>query len=194
MESMSKAEIDDLIDKINQGDQESLDKLFPVVYEELRKNAHYLRLKFSKQETLNTTALVHEAYLKLSKADLSRLQNKEHFYNLATKAIRQILVNACLKKKTDKRGNQTNHLKIDDLEEQLNFSEETRSAILKVQEALEILEKKQPAHGKIVECRFFAGLTIDETAEVLGKSPSTVKRSWSMAKSWLHVQLSPSPG
>lgn len=194
MESMSKAEIDDLIDRINQGDQESLDKLFPVVYEELRKNAHHLRLKFSKQETLNTTALVHEAYLKLSKADLSRLQNKEHFYNLATKAIRQILVNACLKKKTDKRGNQTNHLKIDDLEEQLNFSEETRSAILKVQEALEVLEKKQPAHGKIVECRFFAGLTIDETAEVLGKSPSTVKRSWSMAKSWLHVQLSPSPG
>lgn len=190
---ISKEERDVLIDKINNGDQESLDKLFPIVYEELRKNAHHLRLKFHQQETLNTTALVHEAYLKLSKADLSKLQNKKHFYNLATKAIRQILVNACLKKKTDKRGNQTRHLKIDDLEEQLSFSEETRETILKIQEALEILETKQPTHGKIVEYRFFAGLSIDETAEALGKSPSTVKRSWNMAKSWLHMQLSPPP-
>jgi len=189
---MGKVELDLMIARINDGDQKALDELFPVVYDELRKNAHHLRFKFRQQETLNTTALVHEAYLKLSKADLSKLQSKEHFYNLASRAIRQILVNACLKKQTEKRGNQPNHLKIDDLEEQLRFSEETGSAILKIHEALEVLEKKEPTYGKIVECRFFAGLSIDETARILGTSPSTVKRSWSMAKTWLHMQLSPS--
>ncbi|MEQ8688316.1 MAG: ECF-type sigma factor [Imperialibacter sp.] len=189
---MSEAELEKLIDRINRGDQKALDELFPVVYDELRKNAHHLRFKFRQQETLNTTALVHEAYLKLSKADLSKLQSKEHFYNLAAKAIRQILVNACLKKQTDKRGNQPSHLKIDDLEEHINFTEETGTAILKIHEALEVLEKREPTYGKIVECRFFAGLSIDETAKILGTSPSTVKRSWSMAKTWLHMQLSPS--
>ncbi len=189
---MGDLELEALIHRINEGDQKALDELFPVVYDELRKNAHHLRFKFRQQETLNTTALVHEAYLKLSKADLSKLQNKDHFYNLASKAIRQILVNACLRKQTDKRGNQPSHLKIDDLEEQLRFSEETGSAILKIHEALEVLEKKEPIYGKIVECRFFAGLSIEETAKIMGKSPSTVKRSWSMAKTWLHMQLSPS--
>ncbi len=186
----SEEEINRVIDRVNQGDQQALESLFPIVYEELRRNAHHLRLTFHQQDTLNTTALVHEAYLKLSKADLSKLQNKEHFYNLASKAIRQILVNACLKKQTAKRGSQTKLLKIDDIEEQVCFNEDTRTSILKIQEALKVLEQKEPTYGKIVECRFFAGLSIDETAKIVGTSPSTVKRSWNMAKSWLHSQLS----
>ncbi|RED99410.1 ECF-type sigma factor [Marinoscillum furvescens] len=188
---LAEKELDKLIQRINQGDTKALDHLFPLVYEELRKSAHLLRRRFQKQETLNTTALVHEAYFKLAKADLSQLQNKEHFFNLASKAIRQILVNACQKQRTQKRKKNQPHLPIEDLEEQLNFSEDTRDAILQIHDALQVLEKQQPHYGKIVECRFFAGLSIDETAQVLGTSPSTVKRKWSMAKTWLHMQLTP---
>ncbi len=185
---VNETELQKIIEKINQGDQKSLDNLFPIVYQELRKSAHLIRMRFHNENTLNTTALVHEAYLKLSQADLSQLEDKNHFFNLAAKAIRQILVNASQKKKTLKRsGGHQYH--IDDLEEQLQLSEESKTAILSIQEALLRLERKQPTYTKIVECRFFAGLSIEETADIIGTSPSTVKRQWTMAKTWLHHQI-----
>ncbi|WP_421875941.1 ECF-type sigma factor [Marinoscillum sp.] len=185
---ISEAELQKTIERINQGDQKALDHLFPIVYQELRKSAHLIRLRFNQQDTLNTTALVHEAYLKLSQANLSTLENKNHFLNLAAKAIRQILVNACQKRSAQKRP-QGSRYQIEDLEEQLMLSEESKSAILSIQEALSRLEIKQPTYTKIVECRFFAGLSIEETASIIGSSPSTVKRQWNIAKTWLHQQL-----
>jgi len=187
---MNEEEIQDLINRVNKGDNNALDELFPVVYEELRKSAHRIRVGFRNQDTLNTTALVHEAYLKLSKADLGQLNNKSHFYYMASKAIRQILINACKKKETKKRGQNQSHLPIEDLEESLVFSDKTVKNLVQIDELLKTLENKQPILGKIVECRFFAGLTIEETAKVVGTSPSTVKRSWHMAKTWLHTKLS----
>lgn len=188
---ISETELNRLIERINAGDQQALDHLFPIVYQELRQSAHLIRMRFRNQDTLNTTALVHEAYLKLSQADLSKLENKGHFFNLAAKAIRQILVNACQKQGTKKRNGEK--VQIDDLEEQLYLSEESKSAILQIQDALNLLEQKQPDYTKIVECRFFAGLSIEETASVVGASPSTVKRQWSMAKTWLHHQMTAIP-
>ncbi|MEM7551523.1 MAG: ECF-type sigma factor [Bacteroidota bacterium] len=187
---MTAESIEEIIQRINKGDGKALDELFPVVYDELRRSARKVRLRFHNQETLNTTALVHEAYLKLSKADLSQLENKNHFYHLASRAIRQILVNACEKKGTKRRGENQSHLPIEDLEESLNFSEKTSTALKNVDELLKVLESKQPIYGKIVECRFFAGLSIEETANIVGTSPSTVKRSWNMARTWLHAKLS----
>ncbi|MEO1253840.1 MAG: ECF-type sigma factor [Bacteroidota bacterium] len=186
---MTTDKIETLIERINEGDKEALDDLFPIVYQELRESAHRIRSRFRNQDTLNTTALVHEAYLKLSRADLSSLKDKSHFYHLASKAIRQIMINACDKKATKKRGESTAHLPINDLEESLQFSEKTSDEIQNVDELLKMLEAKQPTYGKIVECRFFAGLNIDETSKVVGMSPSSVKRTWKMAKAWLHVRL-----
>ena len=103
---MSVENVQSLINRVNSGEVEALDELFPVVYDELRRSAHKIRIGFHNQDTLNTTALVHEAYLKLSKADLSKLSNKSHFHHLASKAIRQILINACDKKRTKKLENQ----------------------------------------------------------------------------------------
>ena len=188
---ISETELNKIIERINAGDQQALDHLFPLVYQELRQSAHLIRIRFRNQDTLNTTALVHEAYMKLSKADLSQLENKAHFLNLASKAIRQILVNACHKKGTQKRSGEK--IQIEDLEEQLLLSEESKSIILQIQDALTVLEQKQPDYTKIVECRFFAGLSIEETASVVGSSPSTVKRQWSMAKTWLHQQITAVP-
>ena len=182
-------DISKIIDTINNGDLSALDSLFPIVYEELRRNAHFLRLRTNKQDTLNTTALVHEAYIKLSKADLSGLNDKNHFFRLASKAMRQILINACTNKNTEKRGGDSTHLKIHDLEEQIVFDNKISSEIICINEALKILEKKQPDHGKLVEYRFFSGLSIDDTAKVLNTSPSTVKRNWAMVKTWLYSQI-----
>ena len=187
---MTADSVELIIRKVNQGDRQALDELFPVVYEELRKNAHRIRVGFHNQETLNTTALVHEAYLKLSNADLSQLENKSHFYHLASRAIRQILINACEKKGSKRRGENQVPLPIEDLEESLVFSESMADRLKDIDELLKSLESKQPTYGKIVECRFFAGLTIEETAKVVGTSPSSVKRSWHMARTWLYTKLS----
>lgn len=186
---MTAEKIASLIDRVNQGDKAALDELFPVVYDELRKNAHKIRLGFHNQDTLNTTALVHEAYLKLKKADLSLLEDKSHFYHLASKAIRQIMINACEKKGTKRRGENASHVMLDDLEESIAFTEDTANALRSIEESLKALEQKEPIYGKVVECRFFAGLTIEETAKVVGTSPSTVKRSWQMARTWLYTKL-----
>ena len=182
--------VEDLIKRINSGDKAALDELFPFVYDELRKSAHRIRVGFHNQDTLNTTALVHEAYLKLNKADLSKLENKSHFYHLASRAIRQILINACEKRGTKRRGEHQSSLPIEDLEESLVFSDHKVEGLTGIDELLKSLDTREPTYGKIVECRFFAGLSIEETAKVVGRSPSSVKRSWLMARTWLHTKLS----
>lgn len=186
---MNATEVENCIAELNAGNESVLDNLFPVVYEELRRNAHYLRSNFRGIDTLNTTALVHEAYMKLAKADLSKLENKSHFYHLASKALRQIIINACEQKKTQKRGDGAVHLHIDDLEESLSFDDSTQKIILKIEEVLTELEEKEPAYGKLVEYRFFAGLSIEETAHTMGLSASSVKRKWSMIRTLLHSEL-----
>lgn len=169
------------------GDKEALDKLLPVVYDELRKQAaRYLRRERAGH-TLQTTALIHEAYLRLVDQKNVHWQNRAQFFGLAAQLMRRILVDHARTKKRAKRGGSDIRVsltgakilaKSDDLD------------VVALDEALDRLAEIDERQSKIVELRFFSGLTVEETAEVLSISPATVKRDWSMAKAWLHRELS----
>jgi RNA polymerase sigma factor (TIGR02999 family) len=171
----------------SKGDKEALDNLVPLVYEELRRQAaRYLRHERAGH-TLQTTALIHEAYLRLVDQRNVHWQNRAHFFGIAAQMMRRILVDHARTKKRAKRGGS---------DIRVSFSEATLKApdqdldIVALDEALEHLAEIDEQQSKIVELRFFSGLTVEETAEVLGISPATVKRDWSMAKAWLHREIS----
>jgi RNA polymerase sigma factor (TIGR02999 family) len=171
----------------SKGDKEALDNLVPLVYDELRRQAaRYLRHERAGH-TLQTTALIHEAYLRLVDQRNVHWQNRAHFFGIAAQMMRRILVDHARTKKRAKRGGS---------DIRVSFSEATLKApdqdldIVALDEALEHLAEIDEQQSKIVELRFFSGLTVEETAEVLGISPATVKRDWSMAKAWLHREIS----
>lgn len=167
----------------------SMEDILPVVYSQLKKMAHGLRFRFSDNETMNTTAIVHEAYIKLSTAD-AKWTNTLHFYALAAKAMRQILYNYLRRNNTEKRGGgQIFKLDITELEEFLDIPESIGDELLKLEEALKKLSSHDERAAKIVECRFFGGMTIEETAKYLQISDATVKRSWITAKAWLTAEI-----
>lgn len=171
------------------GDQRALDRLMPLVYDELHRiAARHLHLE-RRGHTLQTTALVHEAYLRL--VDETRIcwQGRAHFFAVAATLIRNILVDHARGQKAAKRGGGAEKLP---LEEAFAVPVDNAPGILAVDEALETLAKIDPQQSRIVELRFFAGLTIEETAEVLAISPSTVKRDWILAKAWIYRALSQS--
>lgn len=173
---------------IHAGNEEYLvDEIIPVIYDKLKKMAHFQKFSFHASDTLNTTALVHEAYLKLANSS-AKWQNELHFYALAGKAMRQILINYAKSKTTKKRGE--NPIHIDANFNSLDISESVCEHFLALNQALEILEQQHPREARIVEHRFFAGMTIEETAQILNLSPATVKRSWQVAKVWLLTEMS----
>jgi RNA polymerase sigma factor (TIGR02999 family) len=164
------------------GDREALDALTPLVYDELRRLAgRYLRRE-RLDHTLQSTALVHEAYLKLIDQRNVRWQNRAQFFGLAAEMIRRILVDHARARQAAKRGGSAFKLTLD---EALDASAPRDLDLVRLDDVLEGLAKIDPQQSKIVELRFFAGLTIEETAEVLGISPATVKRDWMVAKAWL---------
>ncbi len=169
------------------GKNESADVLLPLVYDELRKiAAQYLR-KERKEHTLQPTELAHEAYLKL--IDISNVdwQDRAHFFAVSAQVIRNILVDHARAKATNKRGGDFQRIVLD---ENVSFSDEQDLDLLALDEALKQLATFDEQQSKIVELRFFGGLTIEETAEVLNLSPATIKREWTLAKAWLHKTLS----
>jgi len=168
------------------GNRDALDKLFPLVYDELRRLAAN-RLRGERSDhTLQPTALVHEAYLRLIEQHSANWQNRAHFFGLAAEMMRRILVNHAVKNNADKRfGNQTRLA----LDEMIDFTQEQNVNLMLLDEALTILAEFDPQQAKIVELKFFAGLTNEEIAEVVGVSDSTIKREWRIAKAWLHDQL-----
>lgn len=168
------------------GSRDALDKLFPIVYDELRRLAAN-RLRGERSDhTLQPTALVHEAYLRLIEQHSADWQNRAHFFGLAAEMMRRILVNHAVKNNADKRfGNQT-RLALDEI---IDFTQGQDVNLILVDEALNKLAEFDPKQAKIVELKFFAGLTNEEIAEVVGVSDSTVKREWRIAKAWLHDQL-----
>ena len=169
------------------GDRQALDALLPVVYEELRKQAaRYLRRE-RPGHTLQTTALIHEAYMKLVDQKNVHWQNRAHFFGIAAQLMRRILVDHARTKKRAKRGGSNIRVSFNDANvpaPSQNFD------IVAVDEALARLSEIDEQQSRIVELRFFSGLTVEETAEVLAISPATVKRDWSMAKAWLHREIS----
>ena len=186
---ISPSEITLYLEELSKGNKEALDKLYPLVYKELQRGAHRLKKQFFNLDTLNTTALVHETYLKLLQSGTTDLKNRAHFFYISARAMRQILINASLRKRTLKRGDNQKLLDLDELEERLVLSDRTSEDLLLLNDALKKLELQDERQAAIVECRFFGGMTIEETAIALNISPATVKRSWSYAKAWLYVQL-----
>ena len=179
-------EVTQLLVSLSKGDQEAASKLIPLVYDELRRLArHYMRRERS-DHTLQTTALVHEAYLRLVEQCETNWQNRAHFFAIAAQLMRRILLDHARACRTDKRGGEHERLP---LEETLVFSPKKSAELIALDEALNRLSELSPRQSQIIELRFFGGLTVEETAEVLGIAPKTVKRDWSVARAWLHREV-----
>jgi RNA polymerase sigma factor (TIGR02999 family) len=168
------------------GDATAVGRLFPLVYDELRRIAHGQLGRERAGHTLDTTALVHEAYLKLVDQTQVKLVDRSHFLAVATQAMRRILVDYARRYRADKRGGGAARVS---LSEELIVAEERADMLLALDEALVDLARLDERVSRVVECRFFGGLTEEETAEVLGVTARTVRRDWTKAKGWLHGVL-----
>ena len=169
------------------GDRDVLDRMMPLVYEELHRLAHGYMARERGGHTLQTTALVNEVYLKLANKEGMRLQSRAHFLAVAARQMRYILVDYARSHAREKRGGDANKVPLD---EALDVSEEHSTEMLELDEALTNLASFDERKSRIAELRFFAGLTVDETAEALSVSPETVNRDWRLAKAWLRKELS----
>ena len=180
------AAITEVLLQARDGDREAVDRLFGQVYDELRRVAHRAFRGERTGHTLSTTGLVHEAYFKLVDQTRVEWQDRGHFFGVASRATRQILVEYARRRGAVKRGGQFRAVA---LEEGLVPAEERAEALLAVDEALTRLAEHDPAMARVVECRFFAGLSEEETAEATGTSLRTVQRQWRRAKAWLYQEL-----
>lgn len=168
------------------GDKAALDELMPLVYDELRRLAHYYLQRERPDHTLQSTALVHEAYARLVDQNLPEWQNRAHFFGVAAQLMRQILVDYARNHRADKRGGSICRLPLDDAESHAAITEVD---VVALDDALQGLARLDPQQSRVVELRFFAGLSIEDTSEVMGISPSTVKRDWNTARVWLYREL-----
>ena len=175
-----------LLSQLTQGDQAAAERLMPLVYDELKRLARSYMRRERKDHTLQTTALVHEAYLKLVRQQATTWACRSHFFGIAAQLMRRILIDHARGHLREKRGGIQVVLP---LNEALAFSPEHSEDLLRLDEALHRLSKLDPRQGEVVELRFFGGLSVEETAEYLAVSPKTVKRDWAVAKAWLHGEL-----
>jgi RNA polymerase sigma factor (TIGR02999 family) len=184
--SQSTENVTALLIDWSHGDKQALDHLLPIVYDELRRQAaRYLR-KERLGHTLQTTALIHEAYIRLVDQRHVKWQNRAHFFGIAAQLMRRILVDHARSKRRAKRGGSDVRVSLT----AVPLVAKSRDLdIVALDEALEKLAAIDQQQAKVVELRFFSGLTVEETAEVLSISPATVKRDWSMAKAWLHREI-----
>lgn len=174
-----------LIDWSN-GDRAALDKLMPLIDEELRRLAHRYMVRERAGHTLQTTALVNEAFLRLVNRKNLQWQNRAHFFAIAAQLMRTILVDHARSHAAAKRGGGARNVELD---EALTVSQKKASEVIALDDALNQLALIDPQQSRIVELRFFGGLTVEEAAEVVGVSPATIKREWSTAKAWLYHEL-----
>ena len=183
---MNNSNITQLLNQISDGDEFVLEKTLKLVYDELKTiSSKYLRKEY-RHHTLQTTELVHEVYIKLIGNQNLTWENRAHFFGIAARSIRQILVDYARKRKAVKRGSGQTLLSLDKAEFVISESEEQ---ILNLDEALKKFEEHDKRAFKIVELRFFSGLSIEETAQLLDISPATVKRDWNYAKAWLYREM-----
>ena len=175
-------EVTQLLIAWSSGDKAALDKLMPLIHQELRQLAHRYMSRERPGHTLQTTALVNEAYLRLINRKDVHWQNRTHFFAIAAELMRTILVDHARSHAYAKRGGGLRKIELD---EAMIVSKERAAEVVALDEVLKELANIDPQQSRIVELRFFGGLTIEETAEVLGLSPATIKREWSTAKAWL---------
>jgi RNA polymerase sigma factor (TIGR02999 family) len=181
-----------LLSDFENGDRAALEALFPIVYDELRSVARRQRRNWNGEETLGTTALVHEAYLKLVDSDHLGARSRVHFLRVAAMAMRQILCNYARDQRAEKRGGTSQKISIDamgDGKARIELSDEQSETLSELDDALRRLDKVDARLAAVVECRFFGGLTIEETADALDISAATVKRDWSLARAWLYREM-----
>jgi RNA polymerase sigma factor (TIGR02999 family) len=175
------------------GQEAAFDRLFAQVYPTLRRCAHGQRRRWNGSPSLQTTALVHEAYLQLVHRNERSWQSRSHFFAVAARAMRYILVDWARRKRAAKRGGDARPFSLETLRETLGrdvaVTEETAEVLVVLDEALDRLYAEHPRAARSVEGRFFGGMTIPEVAEVLGVSPSTVSRDWLLAQGWLYREM-----
>ena len=185
-----------LLAEMRAGDRQAFDQLLPLVYHDLHRLARNQRRRWDGDESLNTTALVHEAYLRLVGTPEQAWEHRPHFLAVAATAMRQILIDNARRRRAAKRGGGQQRVAFNEIEAALRDGGDAgiagSDALLALEEALRRLETLDPRQSRIVECRFFGGMSIDDTAAALGVSPATVKRGWAMAQAWLHRELASS--
>lgn len=186
MTERSTNQVTQLLIAWSNGDKTALDKLMPLIHEELLRLAHHYMSRERPGHTLQTTALVDEAYLRLVNRKEVHWQSRAHFFAIAAHLMRSILVDHARSHAYAKRGGGARKI---ELEEATVVSKERAAEVVALDEALKELASFDPQQSRIVELRFFGGLTIEETAEALGLSPATIKREWSSAKTWLYHAL-----
>jgi RNA polymerase sigma factor (TIGR02999 family) len=183
-------DITELLVEWSRGSQVALDRLMPIVYARLRQLADSSIRRERPDHTLRATALVHEAYLKLVDQQRVRWQDRAHFFGVAAQMMRRILVDHARRHRAAKRGGDATRVAIDEAGARAS---EGGVDVIALHELLERLERVEPRQSRVVELRFFAGLTVEETAEVLGVSPATIKSDWRIAKAWLYAELNGEP-
>ena len=177
-----------LLQDWSDGNQDVLEKLMPLVYEELRRQASQFLRRERQGHTLQATALIHEAYLKLIGQNQVEWQNRAHFFAIASTAMRRILVDHARERHREKRGGSAENLAID---EAMQISANEKSIdLIALDEALNRLAKLSERQARVVELRYFSGLSNDETAEVLGVSNGSVRNDWNIARAWLKQEIS----
>lgn len=179
-----------LLRRWQEGDREALDRLIPLVYEELRVIAGRYMAQEWRKGTLQATGLVNEAYLKLVDQRDVDWQNRAHFFAISAQVMRRILLDDARRRLRSKRGGDATMVPIDDRAVGVPNGDRDPVDVIAMDRALQDLERLDPDQAKVVELRFFGGLTVEETAAVLGISPATVKREWAVAKAWLYRALS----
>ena len=189
MTKTPQTEVSRLLIKWGSGDQEVLDKLMPLIYGELRRLARCYLRRERPGHTLQTTDLVHEAYLKLIDQEHQHWQNRAHFFAISAQLMRRILVDYARAHRAAKRGGAHLKLTLDEVDEAADLCSRNNADLIGLDEALNELSALDPQQSRVVELRIFGGLTVEETAKVLNISPRTVKREWSMARAWLRRQI-----
>jgi RNA polymerase sigma factor (TIGR02999 family) len=182
-----QGDVTQLLAELGHGGRDALDRLLPVVYAELQRIAHRQLQGERSDHTLATTDLVHEAYLKLVGLERIEWKNRAQFFAVAAQAMRRVLVDYAISRRAQKRGGNQRKVPLD---EAMLVAEQQADELLALHDALTELEAINPRLARIVECRYFAGMSIEDTAEALGISPATVKRDWTLARAWLHRELS----
>jgi RNA polymerase sigma factor (TIGR02999 family) len=180
-----------ILTAIEEGREHSADELLAVVYEELRRMAAHRMAGEAAGHTLQPTALVHEAWLRLAATPARSWQNRAHFFGAAAEAMRRILIASARRKLAQRRGARAEHLNVDEIE---IASPEPDDQLLAINEALERFAALEPKQAELVKLRYFAGLKIEEAAEILHISPATAKRWWTYARAWLYHAINSAPG
>lgn len=191
----SPPDVTALLSRLSQGDRSVIERLMPLVYDDLHRRAQRLMRQERSDHTLQPTALVHEAYLKLVQQREPSFKNRTHFYAVAAHFMRRILADHARAHLSAKRGGGEFHISLDEsLHDRLPARTDTPTGLLAVDHALEKLAALDPRQEQIVELRFFGGLTVNEVAEVLAVSPRTLEREWTLARAWLYLQIRNHPG